>query len=151
MPFEIKGVGGMLRRSAAFFKHRVRFVERDVEDAHFARRGDVPGGAALEQSRRSGGQRNGARIFKAEQAAGEVRLAIAAQLEHERLVDPRQPDSAGHEAAGAVVDLATDNVFIDAPGHAVRLTSAESAAIRLALRGFQLVGVLPSFGPTLGR
>jgi hypothetical protein len=98
--------------------HRVGFLEWNIEDAHFPRRSDVTGLAALLRRRRLRRHHNRPRIFETQQTPREVQITIAEQVEDERLLYAREPDMPGHPPARAVVDLAAKNVLVKMPGHA---------------------------------
>jgi hypothetical protein len=44
-------------------------------------------------------------------------MAIALEIEHERLARACEPDAPGDAVAGAVVNLPAENVVVNAPGH----------------------------------
>src|SRR3982074_1839207 len=102
MPFEIKRIGPVLWRGAARLDHRVRFLKGNIEDAHLAGGGDVSNGPALTRCRRLRRHCDWLRILEAQQTSREIRVAIAAQVEHERFRDTRQPDAARDTTAFAV-------------------------------------------------
>jgi hypothetical protein len=120
MLFEIKPIGHVLGRRVACLYHRVRILERNIEDAHLPRRGDVTGLAALPQRGRLRRHRDRLRIFKMQQTTREIRMKISDQFEDKRLLNALKPDAASHAAARTVVDLAPKNVFMKTPGHALR-------------------------------
>jgi hypothetical protein len=58
------------------------------------------------------------RVFETQETTREVRMTISAQVKRERLRGAGQPDTPGHAPAGAIVNLAAENVFVEAAGHA---------------------------------
>jgi hypothetical protein len=107
----------MPRRGLAQFVEAQDFVDRHVVDAEFLRSGDVADPAALFEVRRGAGEGRGVRVCKRERAAGEIRRAIAAQVERHRPGEAREPQAAGDAAAHGVVEFAAEDLFADAPGH----------------------------------
>ena len=83
-------------------------------------------------ARRDNTERDRRGIFESQQAAGEIGMAIAAQVERERRAESGEPDTTGNEAARAVVDLPAEDVFMEAPGHATRVKKTGGGAIRVA-------------------
>ena len=120
-PFEIEGVATTFRRCFTASHHRHRVGHRNIKDPHLARGGDIAGCADLLKSRRPGGQLKRTRVFEPQQAACKIRMTIALQVEHQRLIDARQPDSPGHTTACAIIDFPTEDVLVNSPGHAQNL------------------------------
>jgi hypothetical protein len=59
------------------------------------------------------------RIFEAQQTPRQIRMTISSQLEHERLLDAREPNAPADASPSAIVDLAAKNVLVKTPGHAL--------------------------------
>ena len=57
-------------------------------------------------------------ILELEQTAREIRTGIAHEIKFHGLVAPLEPEFAAHDTLHAVVNLTTDHVFFNAPGHA---------------------------------
>ena len=92
------------------------FFNWNVGHAHFSRGRDIAGRAALLRSGRFGRHWNRVRIFKAQSEPAKVLGAQSPVIQYQRLVDAGQPNLTGHPSAGAVVDLATQDVFVKSPG-----------------------------------
>jgi hypothetical protein len=107
----------MLGRTLASLRHGVRLGDRNVVNADFARGGDVPGLADLDLRGRRRHERQRPRILEPDDAAREVGLRIATQLEPHRLGQTLEPDATGHAAARAVINLPAEDVLVDSPGH----------------------------------
>ena len=120
-PFEIETVSHVFGWSLPASVHRHRFFNWNIEHAHFARGSDVTSRAELPRSRRSRRHGNRFGIFKAQLAPGEIRRAIAGQIQHQRLVDAREPDLTLYAPAGAIVDFATQNMLVKPPSHGQKL------------------------------
>src|SRR6266536_560477 len=120
-PFEIETVSHVFGWSLPASVHRHRFFNWNIEHAHFARGSDVTSRAELPRSRRSRRHGNRFGIFKAQLTPGEIRRAIAGQIQHQRLVDAREPDLTLYAPAGAIVDFATQNMLVKPPSHGQKL------------------------------
>jgi len=59
----------------------------------------------------------GFRIFKLEEAAGQVRMGVALQVEKDGLLAAHDPDFPGHDAFGAVVYFTANDAVLDAECH----------------------------------
>ena len=65
-------------------------------------------------------------------SAGEVAPGVALKVELDGRRATGEPEAARHPSAGAVVDLAAEEVFVDAPGHAGRLREPGRLSTRFA-------------------
>ena len=89
----------MLGRYSARLAHHIRILERNIEDPHLPRGGDVARRATLLRRKGAGGQRQRSGILKLQQTTGEIGMTVARQVQHERLGDAREPDATGDAAA----------------------------------------------------
>jgi hypothetical protein len=60
-------------------------------------------------------------IREGEEAAGEIRMGIALEIERERLGQAFEPDFAAHDSFGAVIELAAHYAVVNSKCHESRL------------------------------
>jgi hypothetical protein len=101
-----------------------RFFDGNVEHSHFARGRYIASGATLLRSGRFRRHWNRVRISKLNSHPATSGAQSPANFQQQRLVDAGQPNLTGHAPACAVIDLATQNVFVKSPGH-MKMTKHE--------------------------
>src|SRR5207248_1352425 len=102
-PFEVKRVCEMLGRLFFSLRHRIRLLDRNLENARFARSSHVAGHAELFAGERIEMRMGEAlsTVSKGEYATGEIRASIPFAIQNYRLIATCGPAFAASDSLGA--------------------------------------------------